>query len=228
MTIEINKHMLCLIGNILFNNHMKCNNNDSRQVSRRMLVIIVSASTLIAFASIGQTVDTNILAPWFTNKSQVWSGETNGFRVGVDVGSNAPAKEIDIFVLSSKKEGLVYVYPPSGKLPKMELRDPDGILVQNVKGKMDGELPRKIPASGLRNGGLFDYHSPAYQYFLLGQNSPNMLTMFEIGNVYHIKKEADYVLTIFPVIYKFETNYTLADRVDLPSVTTKVHLAPLR
>ena len=208
---------------------MKRNYNASFQLSGKVL-FTAWAVTFISFASVGQMVDTNVLALWLTNKSLTWSAETNGFQVGVEVGPKSSAKEIDILVLSSKETGHFYVLPPSGKPPKLELRDTNQVVIQPIKNKMDGELPQRIPASNLAHSqdGIFPGRGPIYDWFLLGPNSPNMLKAFVIGDVYQIMKEADYTLTVFPVIYKFETNGEYADRIDLPSVTTKIHLAPLQ
>jgi hypothetical protein len=105
-----------------------------------------------------------------------------------------------------------------------------------AKNKMDGELPQRISENQLRSWKSTVRmwvesfqgrgHGVYYDYFFIGPNFPEMLKAVDISDVYKIKKEADYTLTVFPVIYKFETNYQYADRIDLPCVTTKIHLAP--
>jgi hypothetical protein len=104
-------------------------NSDSNGLLGKML-FTTSVAALITFTSVGQTVNTNAFASWFTNKSLTWSAETNGFRVGVDVGPNLPAKEIGIWVLSSTNSGFSYVLPPSDKSPSLELRDTNGVVIQ--------------------------------------------------------------------------------------------------
>ena len=63
------------------------------------------------------------------------------------------------------------------------------------------------------------------------------MSRFELGDLYSITNEGDYTLTVQPVLYKqgngtnltdkFGNKYTdILNRVDLPSVTTKVHLVP--
>jgi len=192
------------------------------------IFILGCVALLWTFKSFGQETNlTNFFAPLFNDKSLVWSAETNSFRTGVRFDSHS--KEIDIWVLSSTNAGLVYVYPPSGKPPKLELQDTNGIITQPIKNKMDGELPQRISASDLPLiRGQLHYPGAAYKYFMLGKNVPNTLNDFVISDVYQVKEEADYTLTVFPMLYKFETNREYADRIDLPCITTKIHLAPMQ
>jgi hypothetical protein len=182
----------------------------------------------MSFTCLGQTTNINeFFAPLFKDKSLVWSAETNSFRTGVL--PVRPAKEIDIWVLSSTNPGLIYLYPPSGKPPKLELQDSNGVIILPIKNKMDGELPQRLSESNFRKfhfDGFFHGNGAEYGYIMLAKDRPHILTTFAIGDVYQIEKEADYSLTVFPVIYKFETNGEYADRIDLPIVTTKIHLVP--
>ncbi len=206
---------------------MKDNYKKSFQLSVKIFGLGLFA-LLMSFTSFGQETNlTKFFAPLFNDKSLVWSDETNSFRTGVRFDSHS--KEIDIWVLSSTNAGLVYVYPPSGKPPKLELQDTNGIIIQPIKNRMDGELPQRLPANDLRkyySDGLFYGHGVKYKYFMIGKNVPNTLNDFVISDVYQVKEEANYTLTVFPMLYKFETNREYADRIDLPCVTTKIHLAP--
>ncbi len=71
-------------------------------------------------------------------------------------------------------------------------------------------------------------------------DEPTSITLFELGKVYSITNEGNYTLTVQPVLYRLQS-YTRTNgatdwlktndseilrRVDLPSVTTKVHLVP--
>ena len=122
----------------------------------------------------------------------------------------------------------MYVLPPSGKPPMQVLRDESGAIIDPVKAKTDGDLPKRISANDLPHStdGKFSGHGTMYQYFGLGPTDVNMLADFKISDVYDIKKEGNYTLTVFPAVYKFETNYQYADRVDLPVATTKIFLMP--
>jgi hypothetical protein len=62
---------------------------------------------------------------------------------------------------------------------------------------------------------------------------PMPICTFVLGDLYSITNEGDYTLTVQPVLYKYQlpsdlNDKTLFHRVDLPSVTTKVHLVPSR
>jgi len=55
---------------------------------------------------------------------------------------------------------------------------------------------------------------------------PYTIAAIKMDDIYRIKKEGDYTLQVCPSIYQFGTNAGYLDRVDLPCVTTKIHLAP--
>ena len=59
---------------------------------------------------------------------------------------------------------------------------------------------------------------------------PCMVGWFRLHKLFAIKEEGDYTLTVQPVLYRMHyeggTFQGYLDRVDLPSVTTKFHLAP--
>jgi hypothetical protein len=57
---------------------------------------------------------------------------------------------------------------------------------------------------------------------------PTFISMLPLNEIYFVSKEGDFTLTVQPVLYKQRDHAdpAILDRVDLPSVTTKVHLAP--
>jgi len=55
---------------------------------------------------------------------------------------------------------------------------------------------------------------------------PVNIGLFRLDEVYSIINEGDYTLTIQPILYKHRSGTNILDRVDLPGVTTKVHLVP--
>lgn len=69
---------------------------------------------------------------------------------------------------------------------------------------------------------------------------PEIFSKFELEDIYSITNEGDYTLTVQPVLYRYQyytrtngakdvlrtNNSEILRRVDLPSVTTKVHLVP--
>jgi len=207
---------------------MKNNCKKSFGLSFKILVGLLILP-LIDFISFAQTKSSMDLRPWFTDKSYVWSGETNGFRAAICRKSDAPVKEVAILVVSSTNAGFVYFLPASGRPPKMELQDANNIIIPPVKNSMDGELTKTISEGNLPQyhaDGALTGHGIKFKSFSIGANTPYVLKEFDIGDVYKVKKEDVYVLTVFPVVYKLEPNGKYADRIDLPCVTTKVHLVP--
>ncbi len=88
---------------------------------------------------------------------------------------------------------------------------------------MEAVFPVKIRAKSLPrwpDGGLKNNIS------FLTNGGPYPLTNINLNNVYIVTTEGDYKLTVCPTIYKFESNRQYLDRIELPSVTSQVHLFP--
>jgi len=192
----------------------------------RKVFVVAGSVLLISPIALGQAEFTTNDLYW--QKSLVWTAQTNNFRCGISWEPDIFPKEIDIWVLLSAKVGLIYVRPPDGKPPKLELRDAKGLLIQPVKGMTDDKPPQRIAANKLpqyHSDGFFSGHGVKYKYFFIGQRiPPSLLITFSLDNIYQVEKEGDYTLTVSPFIYKFETNGEYLDRIDLPSVTAKIHL----
>jgi hypothetical protein len=58
---------------------------------------------------------------------------------------------------------------------------------------------------------------------------PACISLLELDDTYYVADEGDYTLTVQPVLYRRDARADagVLRRVDLPSVTTKVHLAPV-
>ena len=165
----------------------------------RRIFFIAWSTIFISSTAFGQANNLTNLTWWFSQKSLAWSAETNGFRTGVWLSPDppTPAKEIEILVLPSTNSGLRYVYPPSDRSPSLELRDTNGVVIQAIKNKMDGELPQSISENHLRSwkstfrmwgeSFLGRGHGVYYDYFLIATNFPNMLKVVDISDVYHGK-----------------------------------------
>jgi len=141
-----------------------------------------------------------------------WDTNTLNVRVSVGVGSAAV------------NSGGGYYVAPNGKFAKFELAKINGAIIQQIKGaSLEDQYPQSIsvhdfprwPDGQLK--GLFGFFS---------NSPPAQLKEVKIRDIYSINDEGDYTLTVSPVIYKFGTNVGYLDRVDLPSVTSKVHLVP--
>lgn len=165
-----------------------------------------------------------------TNVNAMWTGVcvtgTNGIRTQIYCSiSNTLNPGVSIAFGSVLKESGPYYNTPNGKFAKCELRDSSGNLIPPKKGKsMEAKFEPRISVKSLPRrptGVLKD---------IVGfrtNNGPRILGWFKIREVYEIKREDDYTLTICPVVYEMQTNYHFLDRVDLACVSTNIHLKPL-
>jgi len=183
----------------------------------------------LPFICLGQTTNLSaFFAPLFADKLLMWSGETNGFRTGLKF--DIASKKVDIWILSTTDTGL-YVVPPNDNVPRMELRDTNNIIISHIDETVKTEFAQRLPRIALRKYAerWFQFHGNGvqYDYFGVAKGEPSILRTLALNDYWKIDKVSDYSLTVYPVLYKFETNWQFADRIDLPGVTTKLHFAPL-
>jgi hypothetical protein len=189
---------------------------------------------------------------WNTNTDQFWRGvwveDTNGWRVELNFfGTNTPdarvAVSIGSIVKNSDDGTGDYFTPPYSDFAKIELLSPNGAIVQpKWRGTLKGDFPQRVSVGLYPRGQV----GPLAGEFLFVSNGPP----FFVGNVgayrlkdaYSITNEGDYTLTVRPVLYKNLTgrkidvsdinfhisNTNYLDRVDLPTVSAKIHLMPSR
>lgn len=163
----------------------------------------------------------NVAALW----PGVWKEDTNGLRAQLYFETDAGQKRVHVGVGSVVFNSLGgYVGSPNGKFSKFELQDSNGIVVPFVKGMaLESQLPSRISIKDLPrwpNGGLKDHIG----FFTNG--GPFTLKDVNLDDLYRIKNEGNYTLTVCLTIYKFGTNAKYLNRVDLPCVTTKIRLKP--
>jgi hypothetical protein len=84
-----------------------------------------------------------------------------------------------------------------------------------------GVFPRQFSLSGPIVG----------RFMFQAKIGPMPISTFVLGDLYSITNEGDYTLTVQPVLYKYQqpsalNDNTLFHRVDLLSITAKVHLVP--
>jgi hypothetical protein len=159
----------------------------------------------------------------------LWPGvlkdDTNGVRVQLVPFADPTDKYVRIGVGTVVSNGLGgFVGPPNSNFNRFELQDSSGGVVPFVKGaNIQDHLPSRIFINDLPrwNGGILN--NIGFLYINFG---PSTLRDVKINDFYKITKEGDYKLTVCPAIYKWATNGFL-DRIDLPCVTTTVHLAPV-
>ena len=174
--------------------------------------------------------------------------------------TNTPDMVVIIFVgsiVTNSGAGLLPV--PDGKFAKLELLDANGKAVPTRRGAAlilfqgksavdpssekahvnkqpppssdDATVEENYPdtISDLKysrwTNGSFLYYAG-----FVSNGPPCHVGYFKFNDIFSIKTEGDYTLTLQPVLYRMHneggTFQGYLDRVDLPSVTTKVHLVP--
>jgi len=177
---------------------------------------------------------------WNTNNywQGVWKGGTNGWGVMLTLyGTNTPNAEVWVGVGRIKiVSGDVAncFCPPDGKFAKFELRTFDGRIVEPKEGKsLEEDYPENLAIGAYPRwpDGLIK----ALDFGIVTNGGPDTVGHYRLNDLYSITNEGIYTLTIRPVIYKDtrgvseESNMAatnLFDRVDLPSVSAKIHLLP--
>lgn len=192
---------------------------------------------------------------WNTNTEQFWRGvwkeDTNGWRVELNFyKTNTPditlAVEVGSTVKNSGDEGGFYT-TPNGEFAKFELSDSNGIIVspkRNASATLDRsqkeiygtDFPSHRGAS-LEENFPKEISSGAFpkwpdgeikcDFGFVSDGPPECIGNFRLSDVYLIKNEGDYTLTVCPVLFKVGRNQIFFDRMDLPCVSAKIHLIPL-
>ncbi len=127
----------------------------------------------------------------------------------------------------TNRSGL-YVKPPDGGFAKIELRGADGKMLAPTTGKVKlvTEWPRVVDVSRLphRAEGLF-HGGGVRDILLIGRGAPTPLREFRIYDAFDIERDGEYTLTIWPSFHQvIEPGEKVAQRVDLPPVSVKLHL----
>jgi hypothetical protein len=181
------------------------------------------------------TADNKDIPTEFIGSDYVWGEETNEIRAGLacanDIRDQTQMQLIQVLILTPKTNAVYdYVKPPNEKFARCELLNSNGTVMAPMRGKaLAGELPQSIREEDLPKTPKFGRNNSLLAGALpLFQNNPMELKRFVIQDVYPIKTEGDYTLTVWPVIYHFSTNGQFVTRLDLLPVSRKVHLRPLR
>jgi len=165
-----------------------------------------------------------------TNVNEMWSGGVwaqgkSGLRIELFLWPlKASNPMVGVGVGSVMKGSGTYVVAPNGKFAKFELVDSNKVTVlpkngQNMVGvfqpRISAESVPRPPRGGWRGRVGFQTNT-----------GPEIIHKFRIDELYQISKEGDYELTVCPVIYSLESNDQYFERLDLTTVSTKVHLNP--
>lgn len=177
---------------------------------------------------------------WDTNNywQGVWKGSTNGWGVKLTFdGTNTPNAEVWVGI------GRLAIIPgddancfwtPDGKFAKFELLAPDGAVVRPKKGKsLEADYPQRISVRAYPRWP--DGAIKAMDFGVVTNGGPDTVGRYRLNDLYSITIEGTYTFTVHPVIYKDKSGVSedgnmaatnLLDRVDLPSVSAKIHLIP--
>jgi hypothetical protein len=174
---------------------------------------------------------TNSISDWLKSGTidwGIWGPETNGFCAGILLSSmpqgDPSAVNVNVYVLTSQTNGFWdYFLPPDGKFNTLELRNTNGVMLEPLGRKLAGRLPPFIDTRDLS----MDWRHGVYKnLFPLVAGAPACLKEFKLQEAFRIKVEGDYQLTIGAAVYHIADDRKMVVRMDLPYVTTKVHLRP--
>jgi hypothetical protein len=196
-------------------------------------LFFIFASVLICIAAAGDV--TNSISSWLKTGTidwGIWGAATNELCAGVLLPPHTPnasaTQEVVVYVLTSRtNEFWNFLAPPNGKFARLELQDSNGVVVPLIwwREKLAGESPQSIkrenlPVGNGRRGGMY------LNLLGLTAGQPARFKEFKLQEVYQIKQEGDYTLTVCVAMYQFAPDRKSVFRIDLPCVTTKVHLMP--
>jgi hypothetical protein len=190
----------------------------------------------------------------------VWAEGTNGWRVNVRIyETNTPNVKMTVHVgsiVTNSGPGLLPT--PDTKFAKLQLLDPNGKVVPTKPGSAlalyeygGTNVSRPHPMPSWRDGSveenypatISDTEYPRWKsgwgqtagrfvkfVGFVSNGPPCHVGYFRFNDIFSVKAEGDYTLTVQPVLYRMHSEggsfQGYLDRVDLPSVTTKVHLVP--
>lgn len=136
--------------------------------------------------------------------------DANGKAVPTRRGATAKLYRVKNAVMASAEKEHVNNHPPSVDDASVEENYPDTIS--------------DLEYSRWKNGSFLHYAG------FVSNGPPCHIGYIKFNDIFSIPTEGDYTLTVQPVLYRMHydggTFQGYLDRVDLPSVTTKVHLVP--
>jgi hypothetical protein len=97
------------------------------------------------------------------------------------------------------------------------------VVSPRIWASMDESFPEKMP---LKKFPRWSDGQIKSGFGFVSNGPPDLVGKCVLKDIYAIKNEGDYTLTVCPVLYRYGTNSDFLDRVDLPCVTTKIHLIP--
>jgi len=155
----------------------------------------------------------------------VWKQDTNGLRAQLLFVRTGEQTSLRLGVGSTVFNSLGgYVGSPEEAFLKFELRGSNGSVLPIEKGvRIISAPPAAISIGNLPRWPEGDLKS---HIGFFTNEGPCVLYDIKINDVYKIKNEDDYTLTVEFYVYKLRARSEYLDRVDLPCITAKVHLKP--
>ncbi len=204
--------------------------SDNWTCIRKSISIIVIFSICITTTAEG----TNGISAWLKSGTidwGTWGAETNEICAGILLSpnpqNNTDFDSVSVYILTSKTNVFWdYLGPPNMKFARFELKDSNGVVAAPKWWgiKLVSELPQRITKEDLPvDRGRWKM---LVNELCLKAGTPSRFKDFNIHDVYQIKKEGDYTLSVGVAIYQFAPDRKAVSRLDLPCVTIKIHLKP--
>ena len=175
---------------------------------------------------------TNTIPRDLADPAIVWGAETNGFCAGLAWSQGqrkgSPIQTVRVLLLTARTNAeWKYVTPPGRKFARFDIVDVKGIRLQPMPRRgLSAETPDRMMASDLPR----TRETPRSGSLLEGRLLPprgvptNFRQDVVIQDHYKIAAESDCTLTVCVAIYEFSPDRQWVSRLDLPCVTTKIHL----
>lgn len=174
--------------------------------------------------------ETNGLHTGLSDPALSWGSETNQIRAGILTVGTGQETQVVVFILSSETNpGLKYVTPPLFKFPKLELVDEQGngaLLTahgSNLVGSLPAQiLPGDLPRVANDHTGGRSRNGMITNWVMTASGAPHQFARISLNDVFVMKPERHYTLTICPAIYEFTKDRKRLLRIDLPCVSKKL------
>jgi len=172
----------------------------------------------------------DIVPKQYQDAHYTWGQVTNRLRAGIvleDSGGNQCI--IDVVLLTYRTNALFdYVKPKDEKFARCELVDPEGKVVNPLRGmKLDAELPDFIQLKDLPMTPKMGRNNPLPSGLLiLPETNAITLKRFVLQDIYPLEKSGEYVLSITPAVYRFSSSREYLTRSKLGTIKVKLQISP--
>jgi|GEM_PF-5208431 hypothetical protein len=154
-----------------------------------------------------------------------WNTSKSGYQDKLDVLAPGTSNPWAVVYVGSRVMNSWgdYYSPAHGKRLRIELLDAQGVLVPLRDGKaIESNLPQRISVHDLGAGVGVPLSKQSIYWFTNG--SPARLYEIELRDMFLIRTEGDYTLSICPIVYKMELDKKHLSQIALPFLRTNIHL----